>query len=118
MFCPMDSNASATMVSSATVTEKENLYSAVNCWECLLSIRKQHRGTSQVITISTNFPASGLPEKMRRPGQLSPQVNIKRVMRRRNSQKTPQMAAGYLRHAVCFAYPFILYPLKASIIFS
>ena len=27
------------------------------------------------------------------------------VMRRRNSQKTPQMAAGYLRHAVCFAYP-------------
>src|SRR2546428_4902110 len=30
----------------------------------------------------------------------SPRKATKRVMRRRNSQKTPQMAAGYLRHAV------------------
>ena len=32
---------------------------------------------------------SGLPEKMRRPGQLSPQGNIKRVIRRRNPARKP-----------------------------
>ena len=35
-------------------------------------------------------------------------------MRRRNRQKTPQMAAGYLRHAVCFACPSLKIGIRIS----
>ena len=55
-------------------------------------------------TIHRGYPYFGIcsasRKKCGRPRPLSPRVNIKRVIRRRNSRQTPQMAAGYFRHAV------------------
>src|SRR5437016_14241222 len=53
--------------------------------------------------------APALQKECDRTGQFFPQVNITPLRRHSSrtlrSRKTPQMAAGYLRHAVCFAYP-------------
>ena|SRR5438093_6498449 len=65
--------------------------------------------------LGTTSDANRLPGKMRQtvlPGKirqtwvaLASKVDTKRVIRRRNRRKTPQMAAEYSRHAVCCAYP-------------